>query len=65
VAVLFGGFGAAGSLLRRRLDLPDRCWCCRAAFVILAAEALRGRIAAGHRPVPALPVAPALKETTP
>ena len=33
VAILFGGFGAAGSLLQRRLGLPDAigAWCCRAS----------------------------------
>lgn len=44
VAILFGGFGAAGSLLQRRLDLPDASVLVLQgiAFVlILAAEALR------------------------
>ena len=70
VAVLFGGFGAAGSLLQRRLDLPDASVLVLQGFafvLILAAEALRGRIAAGlanalSAPAPATP---ALKETTP
>lgn len=70
VAVLFGGFGAAGSLLQRRLDLPDASVLVLQGFafvLILAAEALRGRIAAGLAnalSVPA-PATPALKETTP
>lgn len=44
VAILFGGFGAAGSLLQRRLDLPDSSVQVLQgiAFVlILASEALR------------------------
>jgi len=46
VAILFGGFGAAGSLLQRRLGLPDASVLVLQgiAFVlILASEALRGR----------------------
>lgn len=46
VAILFGGFGAAGSLLQRRLGLPDASVMVLQgiAFVlILASEALRGR----------------------
>ena len=45
VAVLFGGFGSAGSLLQRRLDLPDASVLVLQgiAFVlVLASEALRG-----------------------
>jgi len=45
VAILFGGFGAAGSLLQRRLGLPDASVLLLqgTAFVlILASEALRG-----------------------
>ncbi|HSH89735.1 MAG TPA: ABC transporter permease [Ramlibacter sp.] len=45
VAILFGGFGAAGSLLQRRLGLPDASVLLLQgiAFVlILASEALRG-----------------------
>ena len=45
VAVLFGGFGAAGSLLQRRLGMPDASVLVLQgiAFVlILASEALRG-----------------------
>lgn len=46
VAILFGGFGAAGSLLQRRLGLPDASVLVLQgiAFVlILASEALRDR----------------------
>ena len=46
VAILFGGFGAAGSLLQRRLGLPDASVLVLQgiAFVlILASESLRGR----------------------
>jgi general nucleoside transport system permease protein len=45
VAILFGGFGAAGSLLQRRLDLPDASVLVLqgiAFVIILASEALRG-----------------------
>jgi simple sugar transport system permease protein len=45
VAILFGGFGAAGSLLQRRLGLPDASMLVLQglAFVlILASETLRG-----------------------
>jgi ABC-type uncharacterized transport system permease subunit len=44
VAILFGGFGAAGSLLQRRLDLPDasvQVFQGIAFVLILASEALR------------------------
>jgi ABC-type uncharacterized transport system permease subunit len=47
VAVLFGGFGAAGSLLQRRLELPDASVLVLQGFafvLILASEALRGRL---------------------
>ena len=47
VAVLFGGFGAAGSLLQRRLGLPDASVQVLLGFafvLILASEALRGRL---------------------
>lgn len=47
VAILFGGFGAAGSLLQRRLDLPDASVQVLQGFafvLILASEALRGRL---------------------
>jgi ABC-type uncharacterized transport system permease subunit len=46
VAILFGGFGAAGSMLQRRLGLPDASVMVLQgiAFVlILASEALRGK----------------------
>jgi simple sugar transport system permease protein len=46
VAILFGGFGAAGSLLQRRLGLPDASVLVLQgiAFVlILASDSLRGR----------------------
>lgn len=49
VAILFGGFGSAGSLLQRRLDLPDASVLVLQGFafvLILASEALRGRMAA-------------------
>ncbi len=45
VAILFGGFGAAGSLLQRRLGLPDASVTVlqgMAFVLILASEALRG-----------------------
>ena len=47
VALLFGGFGAAGSLLQRRLGLPDASVLVLQGFafvLILGAEALRGRL---------------------
>ena len=47
VAILFGGFGAAGSLLQRRLDLPDASVLVLQGFafvLILAVEAWRGRL---------------------
>lgn len=47
VAILFGGFGSAGSLLQRRLDLPDASVMVLQGFafvLILASEALRGRM---------------------
>jgi simple sugar transport system permease protein len=47
VAVLFGGFGAAGSLLQRRMGLPDASVQVLLGFafvLILAAEAMRGRL---------------------
>ncbi|MEY4763935.1 MAG: hypothetical protein RI907_608 [Pseudomonadota bacterium] len=48
VAILFGGFGSAGSLLQRRLDLPDASVLVLQGFafvLILASEAWRGRAA--------------------
>ena len=47
VAVLFGGFGAAGSLLQRRLGVPDASVLVLQGFaflLILASDALRGRL---------------------
>ncbi|CAD5369769.1 Sugar ABC transporter permease [Rubrivivax sp. A210] len=47
VAILFGGFGAAGSLLQRRMGLPDASVQVLLGFafvLILAFEALRGRL---------------------
>ena len=47
VAILFGGFGAAGSLLQRRLQLPDASVMVLqgiAFVIILASEALRNRL---------------------
>jgi len=47
VALLFGGFGAAGSLLQRRMGLPDASVLMLQGFafiLILATEALRGRL---------------------
>ena len=47
VAILFGGFGAAGSLLQRRMGLPDASVQVLLGFafvLILASEALRGRL---------------------
>ncbi len=49
VAILFGGFGAAGSLLQRRLGLPDasvQVLLGIAFVIILASETLRGRLPA-------------------
>lgn len=50
VAILFGGFGSAGSLLQRRLDLPDASVLVLQGFafvLILASEAWRGRLTEG------------------
>ena len=47
VAILFGGFLAAGSLLQRRMGLPDASVQVLMGFsfvIILASEALRGRL---------------------
>ena len=47
VAILFGGFGAAGSLLQRRMGLPDASVQVLLGFtfvLVLAAEAWRGRL---------------------
>jgi simple sugar transport system permease protein len=60
VAILFGGFLAAGSLLQRRMGLPDASVQVLMGFCfvfILASEALRGRLGALftiRRPVPAV-----------
>jgi general nucleoside transport system permease protein len=54
VAILFGGFGAAGSLLQRRMDIPDASVLVLqgVAFVlVLAFETLRGRTLPGLRRV--------------
>ncbi len=71
VAVLFGGFGSAGSLLQRRLDVPDASVLVLQGFaflLILASEALRGRLikadAKVEEPAPALPVSPPLRAET-
>ena len=59
VAILFGGFLAAGSLLQRRMGLPDASVQVLMGFCfvfILASEALRGRLGALfsiRRPLPA------------
>jgi simple sugar transport system permease protein len=59
VAILFGGFLAAGSLLQRRMGLPDASVQVLMGFCfvfILASEALRGRLGelfSIRRPVPA------------
>ncbi len=48
VAILFGGFGAAGSLLQRRMGLPDASVQVLLGFsfvLILASDGLQGRIA--------------------
>ena len=69
VAILFGGFGAAGSLLQRRLGLPNASVLVLQgiAFVlILASEALRGvdwkavMVRMQRRPEPTPAVVPAL-----
>jgi simple sugar transport system permease protein len=47
VAVLFGGFLAAGSMLQRRMGLPDASVQVLMGFcfvIILASEAWRGRL---------------------
>lgn len=47
VAIVLGGFGAAGSMLQRRLGLPDASVQVLLGFafvLILAAESLRGRV---------------------
>ncbi len=62
VAILFGGFAAAGSLLQRRLGLPDASVLVLQGFAfvfILAAEALRGKLFSMRRPRPRLALAAA------
>ncbi len=62
VAVLFGGFAAAGSLLQRRMGLPDASVLVLQGFAfvfILAAEALRGRLFTLQLPRPKLELAAA------
>ncbi|GCL66178.1 ABC transporter permease [Pseudaquabacterium pictum] len=65
VAILFGGFLAAGSLLQRRMGLPDASVQVLMGFCfvfILASEALRGRLGelfSIRRPMPATAGAPA------
>lgn len=61
VAVLFGGFGSAGSLLQRRMDVPDASVLVLQGFaflLILASEALRGKLFADRAPSPKPPVLP-------
>jgi simple sugar transport system permease protein len=63
VAILFGGFGSAGSLLQRRMDVPDASVMVLEGFaflLILASEALRGRLL-----MPAAVPAPSLKALAP
>ena len=61
IALFVGGFGAAGSLLQRRLDLPDASVLVLQGFafvLILAAEAGRGRLLAARAPKPLPPAVP-------
>jgi len=61
VAVLFGGFGAAGSLLQRRMDVPDASVMVLQGFaflLILASEALRGKLFAARAPKAVVVAAP-------
>jgi general nucleoside transport system permease protein len=60
VALLFGGFAAAGSLLQRRMGLPDASVLVLQGFAfvfILAAEAMRGRLFQLELPKPRLRLA--------
>jgi simple sugar transport system permease protein len=60
VALLFGGFAAAGSLLQRRMGLPDASVLVLQGFAfvfILAAEALRGRLFQLRLPQPRVKLA--------
>lgn len=62
VALLFGGFAAAGSLLQRRMGLPDASVLVLQGFAfvfILAAEALRGRLFQLRLPQPRVKLAAA------
>lgn len=62
VALLFGGFAAAGSLLQRRLEVPDASVLVLQGFAfvfILAFEALRGRLFQLQLPQPRLKLASA------
>ncbi|MBT9526111.1 MAG: ABC transporter permease, partial [Rhizobacter sp.] len=67
VAVLFGGFGAAGSLLQRRMDVPDASVMVLQGFaflLILASEALRGKLFVARAPKvhsPPLPLPAVIK----
>ena len=69
VAVLFGGFGSAGSLLQRRLDVPDASVLVLQGFaflLILASEALRGRLFVGvAQPVAGVQAEPTSVRTEP
>ena len=61
VAVLFGGFGSAGSLLQRRMDIPDASVLVLQGFaflLILASEALRGKLFTARAATPAAPARP-------
>jgi len=63
VAILFGGFGSAGSLLQPRMDVPDASVMVLEGFaflLILASEALRGRLL-----MPVAVPAPSLKALAP
>ena len=64
VAVLFGGFGSAGSLLQRRMDVPDASVLVLQGFaflLILASEALRGKL---FLPRPAVVAPPSMPMPT-
>jgi general nucleoside transport system permease protein len=64
VAILFGGFGAAGSLLQRRMGLPDASVQVLLGFafvLILAAEAMRGRLLPVSQWLPTPAPSPATK----
>lgn len=64
VAILFGGIGASGGLLQRRLGLPDASVLVLQGIifvVLLASEALRGRVVLPVRSAP-IAATPATKE---